>query len=96
MKYAPPDSNVKLRLMTQGRWALVQVEDNGPGIPTNALLYIFDRFYRVNATRSHAEGFGLKLAIAQQIAQAHGGQITVRSEPGKGACFELTLPRQIT
>lgn len=80
--------------MAQGRWALIQVEDNGPGIPGEALPYIFDRFYRVNATRSQSEGFGLGLAIAQQIAQAHGGQITVQSEVGKGSCFELVLPRQ--
>lgn len=94
IKYAPSNSKVKLRLITQGRWALVQVEDNGLGIPSDALPYIFDRFYRINATRSQSEGFGLGLAIAQQIAQAHGGQITVRSEPGQGSCFELALPRQ--
>ncbi len=95
IKYSPPHSRVQLRLMTQGRWAVMQVNDDGPGISADALPYVFDRFYRVNATRSQSEGFGLGLAIAQQIAQAHGGQITVRSEPGKGACFELTLPRQI-
>jgi signal transduction histidine kinase len=95
IKYSPPHSRVQLRLMTQGRWAVVQVNDNGPGIPADALPYIFDRFYRVNATRSQSEGFGLGLAIAQQIVQAHGGQITVQSESGKGSCFELTLPRQM-
>ncbi len=95
IKYSPPGSWVMLRLITQGRSVLIQVEDNGSGIPAEALPYIFDRFYRVNTTRSHSEGFGLGLAIVQQIAQAHGGTVAVYSKIGKGSCFELVLPRQV-
>jgi signal transduction histidine kinase len=93
IKYTPSGSWVKLRLIGQVRLVLIQVEDGGLGISGKALPYIFDRFYRVNATRSQSEGFGLGLAIVRQIAEAHGGKITVRSEIGKGSCFELILPR---
>jgi signal transduction histidine kinase len=95
IKYSSSGSWVKLRLIAHARTVLIQVEDNGSGIPAEALPSLFDRFYRVNTTRAKSEGFGLGLAIAQQIAQAHGGQITVRSILNQGSCFELILPRQI-
>jgi signal transduction histidine kinase len=95
IKYSPPGSSIELRLIAQLRSALIQIEDNGAGIPVEALPYVFDRFYRVNATRSQSEGFGLGLAIVQQVAEAHGGHITVQSTVGKGSCFELVLPRQL-
>jgi signal transduction histidine kinase len=94
IKYSPSGSWVKVRLIAHVRFALIQIEDNGIGIPADALPYVFDRFYRVNATRSQ-EGFGLGLAIVQQIAHAHSGKVTVQSAIGKGSCFELLLPRQL-
>jgi two-component system, OmpR family, manganese sensing sensor histidine kinase len=93
LKYSPDESWVQMRLIAQPRWVLIQVEDNGLGIPAAALPHLFDRFYRVQQTQPTAEGFGLGLAIAQQIAQAHSGHLTVTSTVGKGTCFELALPR---
>jgi signal transduction histidine kinase len=84
----------------------LQVEDDGPGIPAEHLPYLFDRFYRVDQARAASPpddlsesnqekelgGSGLGLSISQWIARAHGGQVVVYSEVGKGSTFELQLP----
>jgi NtrC-family two-component system sensor histidine kinase KinB len=67
------------------------VEDNGEGIPHEHLTRVFDKFYRVPTGR-HSGGAGLGLAIVREIITAHGGQISVDSEPGKGTKFTFTLP----
>jgi signal transduction histidine kinase len=92
------------RLSNQGSVAWVQITDTGPGIPTEHLARLFDRFYQVDKARTRQElvqsgdsdeapsGAGLGLAIAQWIAHAHGGEISVQSELGKGSTFEVRLP----
>ena len=70
----------------------VSVADTGPGIPAAALPNIFERFYRVPGTEERAIGTGLGLTITRQIVEAHGGEISVSSEEGKGATFAFTLP----
>ncbi|HEX2911223.1 MAG TPA: ATP-binding protein [Chloroflexia bacterium] len=90
----------------QGEWAWVRVSDNGPGISPEHLPHLFDRFYQVDQSRSNGEkdesetalsgeqtrGSGLGLAIVQWIAEAHGGQVKVQSQPGQGTTFEVHLP----
>lgn len=72
---------------------LLTVHDSGPGISTDDLPLIFDRFYRADKSRSRAEGgTGLGLAIARQLAEAHGGTLTAANHPQGGAVFALTLP----
>lgn len=71
----------------------ISVYDSGPGIPHEALPHVFERFYRVDRSRSRSEGgSGLGLAIARQLAEAHGGSLTVANHPQGGAVFILSLP----
>ena len=65
----------------------------GPGIPADARAHLFDRFYRVDGARTRAVGgSGLGLAICREIAVAHGGNVWVESEEGRGSAFSLALP----
>ena len=70
------------------------VQDDGPGIPAEALERVFERFYRVDKARSREQGgTGLGLSIVKHIVQNHGGKVWAKSEPGKGATFFFTLPK---
>jgi signal transduction histidine kinase len=89
-KYTLPKGTVWLRLVSQYYWVLIQVEDTGIGIPEPDLPHIFERFYQVDQERTQKKGgSGLGLAIAQQIVEAHGGRLTVRSQVGKGSLFQI-------
>jgi signal transduction histidine kinase len=80
----------------------VRVTDTGPGIPSEHLDHLFDRFYRVDESRTRGEdtandessptGSGLGLAIVEGIAKLHGGSVEVKSELGKGSMFEIVFP----
>jgi two-component system phosphate regulon sensor histidine kinase PhoR len=71
----------------------VYVRDDGPGIPTESLDRVFERFYRVDKARSREQGgTGLGLSIVKHIVQNHGGEVWAKSEPGKGTTFFFTLP----
>jgi heavy metal sensor kinase len=92
VKHTPPGGMVTLSLYQEAEWVRVVVEDTGRGIAPKDLPHIFDRFYRVQED-GQITGSGLGLSIAQWIAQAHHGQITVDSEIGRGSVFNLWLPR---
>jgi signal transduction histidine kinase len=91
LKHTPPSGYITLSLYREPEWIRITVADTGRGIAPTALPHIFERFYR--AEDDNQKGTGLGLSIAQWIAQAHGGQITVTSELGKGSLFTLWLPR---
>ncbi|MGB6299657.1 MAG: HAMP domain-containing sensor histidine kinase [Rivularia sp. (in: cyanobacteria)] len=92
-KYTLQNGTVKLKMFIQLRRISIQVIDSGVGIPPEDLPNIFERFYRVDSSRTRSSGgFGLGLAIAQQIVKAHGGEITVDSIVGKGTTFQICLP----
>ncbi|WP_430625930.1 ATP-binding protein, partial [Streptomyces albus] len=72
---------------------VIEVADQGPGIPEDVLPHVFDRFYKASASRPRSEGSGLGLSIALENAHIHGGEITAHNAPGGGAVFTLRLPR---
>ena len=94
MKYTQDGGRVRVTLDEEGDNLIWRVKDNGIGIPPEDQEHIFERFYRVDKARSRETGgTGLGLSIVRQLVNLHGGAITVESEPGKGSCFTVTLPR---
>ena len=94
LKFTPRGGAVSVRLKTGADEALIEVRDTGPGIPTDELPRIFDRFYRgTNTGEARASGSGLGLAIVRSIVEMHGGSIDLASEVGKGTEFRISLPR---
>lgn len=92
-KYTGDDKRIILRARQVGPEVVLEVEDNGVGIPRREQRRIFDRFYRVDSLLTrNTEGTGLGLSIAQRIVEAHGGRISVDSTPGKGSTFRVHLP----
>ena len=92
-KYTDAGGTVKLKLSIQAHQGLIQVIDSGVGISAAHLPHIFQRFYRGNEGHTKARGgFGLGLAIAEQIVKAHNGQIIVTSKLGQGSIFQIRLP----
>ena len=91
IKYNRPGGIVEIAAVQNKDEAEVTVQDTGEGIMKKDLNRIFDRFYRADTSRGR-EGTGLGLNIAKAIVEAHGGRIKVKSEPGKGSFFILTLP----
>lgn len=93
LKYTPAGGRVTVGLAREGDAATLTVADTGIGIAPEHLPHLFERFYRVDAARSRAEGgSGLGLAIADWIARAHGGRIAVTSRVGVGTTFSVSLP----
>jgi signal transduction histidine kinase len=93
VKYCPGGSEVQVRLETDGESMIVEVADNGPGIPEEDLPHIFEKMYRVEKERTRAvEGSGLGLSIVKRIVELHGGQIAVESTVGEGTTFRVRLP----
>lgn len=94
VKYSLPDSRpVEVSAARDGSSLVVQVKDDGSGIPDADLERLFEPFFRVDRSRSRKTGgYGLGLSICKRIVEAHGGRITAANNPGRGACFTLTFP----
>jgi two-component system, OmpR family, phosphate regulon sensor histidine kinase PhoR len=94
IKYTPKGGQVVARVRISGREVHVDVQDSGIGIPPSSLPRVFERFYRVDHSRSRdMGGTGLGLAIVKHVMRAHGGQVSVKSEEGSGSTFTVSLPR---
>jgi heavy metal sensor kinase len=95
IKYTPPGGVVSLEVVEEETSIRIVVTDTGIGIPPEAALRIFERFYRVGKARSRVDGgSGLGLAIAKWAAEAHEGTINCTSAPGEGSSFVVDLPRR--
>jgi two-component system, OmpR family, manganese sensing sensor histidine kinase len=93
LRYTPAEGVVEIQAYLERSHLVVKFKDTGIGIAPEHLSHIFERFWQVDQARAYqSEGFGLGLAIAQGIAQNHGGEITVTSELGRGSCFMVCLP----
>jgi len=91
-KYTNGDGRIDVQVAAQNGWAMVTVKDNGVGIEHRDLAHIFEKFYRGRGNGSRVKGFGVGLAIVENVVRAHQGQIHVESEPGRGSEFEIALP----
>jgi signal transduction histidine kinase len=92
LRYTPEGGRILLTAAREKAALAFQVQDNGRGISTEALPYIFDRFYRADPARAQGSESGLGLAIARSIVEAHGGSISAESEVGKGTKIKLVFP----
>lgn len=93
IKYTPAGGAISLTVAARDAEAVLEVSDNGIGIPPAALPHIFERFYRVDPARSRdLGGAGLGLSIVKSICAAHGGRVSTQSTPDQGSTFQVHLP----
>jgi signal transduction histidine kinase len=98
LRHTPEEGRIILSARDVDDQVELAIEDSGPGLKKEELERIFERFYRTDASRQRdgaiLSGSGLGLAIARSIVQAHGGQLSAESEPGKGLKVIITLPKK--
>jgi len=95
VKYTPDHGEVGIEITDKNEYLTIEIYDNGIGIPKDSLPRIFERFYRVDKTRSRKMGgTGLGLSIVKHIVIIHGGKIDVKSEEDKGSIFCISLPKK--
>ncbi len=93
VKYSDGDPEIKIEGSAENGNLIINVTDNGIGISRNDQKHIFDKFYRASTGNIHKyKGLGLGLYYVKKIAEAHGGDVTVSSKPGKGSIFTVTIP----
>ncbi len=93
IKYTPAGGHVALSVKRDGDFAVLEVADDGIGIPAEALPHVFKRFYRVDVSRSREQGgAGLGLSIVESICSAHHARVEVHSTQGKGSTFRVRAP----
>jgi two-component system sensor histidine kinase KdpD len=91
-RYTPSRASVSIEARPEGRWLMIVVADDGPGLPPGGEERIFEKFHRGDATADAGRGSGLGLAICRAIARVHGGTIMARNRPGGGSEFLIRLP----
>jgi two-component system sensor histidine kinase BaeS len=91
LKFTPGGGQVRIETETAGPGAVLRVTDTGTGIPADELPHIFERFWR-GRQAAQTSGSGIGLAVAAELALAHGGQLTASSQPGQGTEITLSLP----
>jgi two-component system phosphate regulon sensor histidine kinase PhoR len=94
VNYSPEEAELRLSAVRDDGTFSVRVADSGPGIPTGDLTRVFERFYRVDKSRSRPGGTGLGLAIVKHLVELHGGRVSAANRPEGGAVFTVTLPAE--
>ena len=94
INYTPENGKIYLGVRSEGKDAIIEITDTGPGIDPKDIPFIFKRFYRVDSSRSKKDvkGFGLGLSVAKKIVELHNGSISVSSKPGYGSTFITRIP----
>ena len=93
LKYSPPEGRIYLRVTRDGSYIRLTVQDEGIGIPSDAIPHIFERFYRTDQSRDRKTGgTGLGLSIAKWIVERHGGWFEIVSRPDVGTRITVVLP----
>lgn len=96
IKYTPGGGRIDIRLVADEKEARLSIEDTGVGIPVESLPHVFDRFYRVEKSRTHrGKGSGLGLSIVKKIAALHSINVTLDSRPGKGTVVVASFPASV-
>jgi two-component system OmpR family sensor kinase len=91
--HTPPDAPLAVKLARENGYAVLSVDDSGPGMDADQVSHAFERFYRADPSRARASGgAGLGLAIVAAVVQAHGGKVEAESAPGEGTTFRVRLP----
>jgi two-component system, OmpR family, phosphate regulon sensor histidine kinase PhoR len=92
VNYSPEEAQIRLEASRRNGSLVITVADSGPGIPPEDLTRVFERFYRVDKSRSRPGGTGLGLAIVKHLVELHGGKAAADNQPSGGAVFTVTLP----
>ncbi len=97
IKYSPTGGAIRVEVTNQGDAVAIAVTDTGIGIPAEAMLHLFEPFYRAtNAREGNARGMGLGLSISKALAEAHRGELRVESTVGRGSSFTIILPYAVS
>jgi two-component system, OmpR family, sensor kinase len=91
--HTPAGAPIHVRLAAEDEWAVLEVADEGPGVPAEEADTIFERFHRIDRSRARSKGgVGLGLAIVRSLVEAHGGAVSYRPRAGGGSVFWVSLP----
>ncbi|WP_445168449.1 sensor histidine kinase [Mycolicibacterium sp. Dal123E01] len=94
LQHTPETARIAVRVGTAADDAVLEIVDEGPGMTDDDARRVFERFYRTDSSRARTSGgTGLGLSIVDSLVYAHGGRVTVRTAPGQGCCFRVSLPR---
>jgi signal transduction histidine kinase len=92
VNYSPDQAEIRLSARRRDGTITIDVADSGPGIPPEDITRVFERFYRVDKSRSRPGGTGLGLAIVKHLVELHRGEATAMNRPEGGAVFTVVLP----
>jgi signal transduction histidine kinase len=95
VKYSPAEATVEVRVTPRATDAILDVIDQGIGIPAEAQAYLFEPFYRAGNVKPASSGFGIGLYVVHELIKRHGGRVEVCSSEGVGSRFHVVLPRHV-